>query len=137
MADLDLEPIRATQRGRHRRSTLASELPCRAALTAVKVPVLGRRQDVELLAPVRIVAVTHEAELLEHVERPVHRRRDGRPIARSASLDEIGAGDVAVGPRKDLDHGPALRRPAQTATAKLITNRAPRLRQGLDRGHRR
>ena len=43
---------------------------------------LGGRQDVELLAAVGAMPVTHEPELLEDVERAVHRRR-GRPGSRA------------------------------------------------------
>ena len=50
------------------------DLPGLAARLAVEVAVLGRREDVELLAAVVAVAVAHEPELLEDVERPVDRR---------------------------------------------------------------
>ena len=56
------------------------------------------RQHVEFLAAVRPVAVAEDAQLLEHVERPVDRRGDRPGIQLAAALDELRAGHVPVGP---------------------------------------
>ena len=50
---------------------------------------LGAGQDVELLAAIGAMAVPDEPELLQDVERPIDRRRNGRRVARAASLDEL------------------------------------------------
>ena len=74
--------------------------------------VLGCRQDVKLFVSAGPVAVTQHAQLLEHVERPIHGRGDRVRVDLSAPLHELGAGHVTVGPGEDLDQGPALGRPA-------------------------
>jgi len=81
--------------------------------STVEVPVLGRREDMELLAAIGGVAVADDTEVLEDVERPVHRRRDGPRIEGATAVDQLGAGDVAVRVRQHLYEDPALRGPAQ------------------------
>ncbi len=93
-------------------------MQCRWPWTAVG-------QDVELLAAVGGVAVAEQAELLEDVERPIHGRRDRARVDLAAALDELGAGDVTVGPGEDLDQGPALGRPAQAARPQTIPDTGP------------
>lgn len=81
----------------------------------MKVPVLRRRQNMELLAPIRTMGVAHEAKLLEDVERSIDRRGDDRGIAFTTALDKFRAGHVAPARRQDLDEGAALIRPALPA----------------------
>ena len=83
------------------------------------------RQDVELLAAIRGVAMADESKFLEDVERPVDRRGDRRRVGRAASFDKVGAGDVPLGPRQDLDQGPPLRRPSEPAGAKAVADARP------------
>ena len=103
------------------------DLPGRVAPEAGQVTVLHVRQDMELLAPVGRVTMAEEADLLEHVERAVDRRGDGRRIQLTAALDEFGTCDVAVGPGKDLDEHATLRGPAQSAGVQSLANRRPRV----------
>ena len=91
----------------------------------MQMAVRGNWLDVELLPPVRAVAVTEQAQILEHVERPVDRGWDGSRVNFPAALDELGAGDVTVGSRQHLDERPPLRRPAQAAGAQLIAHLRP------------
>ena len=84
-----------------------------------------RRQDVEFLAAVRAVAVAEQAELLEHVERPVDGRGDGPGIDRPAAFDQLGARHVAVGASEDVDEDPSLRRPAEAASVELVADIGP------------
>lgn len=71
MANVDLEAVgRPKGFGDGPRPGLA-DFPRGAASGAMEVSVLLGRQDVELLAPVGIVAVTDEPQLFEDVERAV------------------------------------------------------------------
>ena len=81
--------------------------------------------DVELFAPIGGVTVADEPELLEDVERSVDGRRDRGRVDVAAAIDELAAGDVAVGAGEDLDEGPSLGRPAQSTLAETIPNRRP------------
>jgi hypothetical protein len=95
------------------------------ARPALKVTVLGDRQDVEFLASVRCVAVTHHADLLEDVERPIDRRRDGRGVHLATSLDQLGTGHMSGGPGQDIEEDPALGRPTQPAVVQAVPHRNP------------
>ncbi len=132
MTDVDLEAVRAPKRGGDRCGALLANLPGGSALATVDVPMLRGGQDVKLLASVRVVAVTHEPKVLQHVQGPVHGRRNGRCILRATALDQLGTGDVPIGSGEDLDHRAALRRPAEPAPAQAIADAAPRLRQRFD-----
>ena len=66
------------------------------------------------------------------VPAPRGRPASGRPSrgsssgrARPASLDELGARHVALGPRQDLDQGAALRGPPKAAGAKPVAHPRP------------
>ena len=83
------------------------------------------RQDVEFLASIDAVVVADVAETLEDVERAVDGRWRRRRVDGAAALDELGAGDVTVGPAQDLDQGPPLRRPAQTVLVETLADLAP------------
>lgn len=136
MTDVDLEPVPDAQRQSHRLRPLGTDLPGGPALGAVKVAMVRRRKDMELLATIGAVTVPHQAELLEDVERAIDRRRDAGRVAGAAALHEIGAGDVAVGLGEHLDHRSSLRRPAQAAFAQAIADGVPGwLQTGHD--HRR
>ena len=125
MADVELEPVSAAKRVGHRLSAPLVDLPGLATGRAVKVAVRARRKDVELLPAVGTMAVSHEAESLQHVERAIHRRR-GRPrIPGPATLDKLGAGDVPVRSGEDVDDRLALARPTQPSTAQHISDRLP------------
>ena len=80
------------------RRVVRRELPLGATALAVQVTVSDIREHVELLSPVRPVAVAEDAQLLQHVQGPVDGRRDGARVDLAAALDELRAGDVAVGP---------------------------------------
>ncbi len=135
---IDFEPPRGIER-RDRGGDggiLGRELPGAAAATAVQVGVLARGQDMELLATVGTVTVAEDAQLLEHIERAVDRRRDRVRIDRATALDELGAGHVAVGIGQDLDQDPALRGPPQAARPQSIRDPGP-WQAGLDGPGRR
>ena len=83
------------------------------------------RLDVELLATVRAVAVAEQPEILQHVQRPVDRRGDRARIHGPAALDQLGARDVPIRAREDIDQRPALWRPAQPAGPKPFANIRP------------
>ena len=85
----------------------------------------ARRQDVELLPSVGAMAVTHESQALENVERAVDGRRGGPRIQGAATFDELRAGDVAVRRGQDVDDRLALGRPPQAATAQHLADRLP------------
>ena len=91
----------------------------------MKVAVLARREDMELLPAVGTMAVAHEAEALEQIERAIDGRWRRPRISGAAPLDELRAGDVAVRGGKDVDDRLALGRPAQAATAQNIADRLP------------
>ena len=80
--DVDLEAVvRSKGLGDGRRPG-RSHLPRRTALRTVEMAVLRRREDVELLATIGAMAVADQSELLQHVERAIDRRRNGRRVAR-------------------------------------------------------
>jgi len=87
---------------------------------------LPHRQDVELLPAVGPVAVPHQPELLENVERAIDRRRDRGGVATAASIHQVGGRDMAVGLRENLDDGPTLRRPAQATAPQSVGDSVPR-----------
>lgn len=89
------------------------------------MPVVPRRKDMELLSAVSGVTVPHQPELLQHVQGSMHRRWNGRMVARAAALHELGSGDVTVGAREDVDHGRTLRRPAQALGAEPVGDAIP------------
>ena len=91
----------------------------------MQVAVRGNRLNVELFAPVRGVTVTEQPQVFQHVKRPIHRRGDGAGIHVATSLDELGARDVAVGTRQDLDERPPLWRPAQAAGTQALADGRP------------
>ena len=103
---------------------------------AVQVAVHGAGQDVVLLATVGPVAVADDPELLEDVEGPVDRRGDGRRIALPAPLDELGAGDVALGLGQHRDERAPLGRPAEPAVVQALAHGSPTRadRRGAGRG---
>ena len=105
MRHVDLEPAAGIERldRRDDAPVIAVKLPLATARAAVEVAVLGRRQDVKLLPPVRAVTMAQDAQLFQDVERSVDGRGDRVRVELAAALDQLHAGDVAVGPRQDLD----------------------------------
>ena len=89
---------------------------------------LDCRQDVVFLSPVRSVAMTDQADLLENVEGAINRRRYGLRVELAAALDQVGPGDVAVDAGKDLDQQAPLRRPAKAARPKPLRDDRPWVR---------
>ena len=59
---------------------------------------LVRRQDVELLAAVRGMAVAHQPEVLQDVEGAIDGRGDRGRIEVAAPVDELAACHVTVRP---------------------------------------
>ncbi len=86
---------------------------------------IGGPVDVELLPAFASVAVADETEVLEHVECSIHRRRRRGRIDLARSLDELGARDVTVDGRQDLEQDAALGRPAQPAGTEPATDVGP------------
>ena len=125
MPDVDLEAVRRPQRLPDGGRRPEADLPRRPASGAVEVTMLGRREDVELLATISAVPMPDEPELLEDVERAVHRGRDRGEVARAALLHQLGSSDVTIGLGEHLDHGAALRRPAQAAAAEPRSDAIP------------
>ncbi len=124
------------EHARDRVGLVGRDLPRRPAAPAVEMAVVGRRQDVELLAPVHAVVVAEVAQALEDVERPVHRRRGRRRVELAAALDELRPGHVAVAAAQHLDQRPALRRPAQALRVEAVADLVPGRRSGV-RGRQR
>jgi hypothetical protein len=62
--------------------------------------VLGSRQHMELFAASSAMAVPHEADLLEHVEGPVHGRWDRLGIGRATALYQLAGRNVPARPRE-------------------------------------
>jgi hypothetical protein len=115
MRDVDGEPARAFE-GSERADDgriILGKVPLPAAVAAVEMPVPALGQDVEFLAAVDAVGMAQDAEVLQHIEGAVHGRRDGPRVEVATALDELGAGDVAIGPGQDLNEDPPLRGPAQ------------------------
>lgn len=129
MSDVDLEAVYVSKRRLDGRSLRALELPGGAALGAVQVAVLLKWPDVELLAAIGTVAMADQAELLEHIERPIHRGWDRGGVPRATALHELRAGDMPIGLSQDLDHRPALGSPAQAALTEAIAHGVPGVRQ--------
>jgi hypothetical protein len=125
VANVDLEAVPGTQCVPDGLAASLVELPGLSARRAVEVSVPARRQDVELLASVGAMAVSHEPQALESVERAVDGRRGRGRIEGSALLDEFGTRDVAVGLGQDVDECPALRRPAEAASAEQVSHVGP------------
>ena len=125
MADVELEAVSGAKRARDRLSAPLVDLPGLPAGRAVKVAVRARREDVELLSAVGTVAVTHESEALEQIERAIHGRWSRPRISGPAALDELRAGDVPVRGGQDVDDRLALGRPAQPAAAQNIADGLP------------
>jgi len=96
VADIDLEAVRASKGLGNGGCTRFADFPRGAARGAVEVAMLLGWEDVELLATIGGVAVTDQSEVLQHVQGPIHGRRDGRGVSRSAALDEVSSGDVAI-----------------------------------------
>jgi hypothetical protein len=65
--------------------------------------VVGRRPDVELLAPVATVRVADDAEVFEDAQCSIDRRGRRTGIDFPASFDELAAGDVTVSPCQDVE----------------------------------
>ena len=107
------------------------DVPAGAAAGAVQVAVLGLGQHVVLLATIRPMRVTDQAQLLQHIERPIHRGRDGRGVLLAAALHQLGACDMAVGPRQDIHEHPSLWGPAQATGTQLLAGVRPRTSSGV------
>jgi len=101
------------------------DLPVTTTGRAVAMPMLVAWPDVELLPPIGPVPVADEPELLEDVERPVDGGRDGRRVDRTAALDQLGAGDVAIRLGEHVDHRPALRCPAHPSRPEAVRHGGP------------
>ena len=71
MADVDLEAISRAQGAGDGLAASLVDLPGLSARRTVEVSVPARRQDVELLPAVGAMAMTHESQVLEDVERAV------------------------------------------------------------------
>lgn len=125
MVDLDLEPVGAAHGCRDVGRPRGVDLGRDPADGAVEVAVLAGRQDVVLLATVRTVKMPDEPELLEDVQRSVHRGGGRRRVDPPAAFDELGPGDVAVGRRERLDDRPALRGRPEAASAKAVGDLGP------------
>ena len=123
MADVELEAVFRTERGGDHLPTPLVDLPRGATRRAVQVAMLAGRQDVELLAPVCVVAVANEADLLEEVESSVHGRGRRPGVTGPASLDQLGAGDVPIRSCEHLDNRLPLRCPAQAAAPQHVADR--------------
>jgi hypothetical protein len=123
---LDDEPASVAEARDEGLGLFERDLPGPTAARAVKMTVLAVRQHVVLLAPVMAMAVADEPEFLEHAERPVHGRWDGRGVDGAAALDQLTPGDMPARSRQDLDQGSTLRRPALAAGAELIAHGLPR-----------
>jgi hypothetical protein len=115
--EVDLEAALGVERRDDRRGLVGADLPAGAAGLAVEMAMHGAGEDVVLLATRGTVAVADDPELLENVQRPVDRRGDRGRVALPAALHQLGAGDVALGLRQDLDERAALGRPAEPAVA--------------------
>ncbi len=126
VADVDLEPIVRTQGVRHGIAAFSVDLPAPPALGAVQVSVLVERPDVELLVAIGSMAVAEQPKLLEDIKRPIHGRGDRLRVASPTAFEQLRAGDVAVGACQHLDHGSALRRPAQAPSSQSFTDGIPR-----------
>ncbi len=125
MGEVGEEAGPGLERGDEGGPVLDVDLEGRAAVPTVEVAVLGDGRDVELLLPVRAVAVPDEAEFLEDGQGSVDRRRDRRRVDGAAAFDELGAGDVTPRRSKDLDEGAALGGPAEPPRPELLANLGP------------
>src|SRR5262245_32646132 len=131
MAEVGAEAAGADEAVDERRRLVRGDLPGAAAALARQVGVLGRGQDVELLAAVRAVAVVEVAELFEDVEGPVHGRGGGLRVALATPLDDLAPGHVAGRGAEDLEDQAALRGPAEPARAELLPDVGPGPRGGV------
>ena len=127
MRDIDPEPALSLEgaHGGHDGSVVSVEVPSLAALPAGEVAMLRLWQDMEFFAPVSPMTVAEEAKILQHVQGSIHGRRDRAWIQLSTALHELGARDVTIGARQNLDEDPALWRPAQPAGPKPFANMRP------------
>src|SRR4029079_8314416 len=123
--DVDVEAAAPAKALDERPELLRLELPRAAAARAQEVAVDRRPGRVGLLAAAGPVAVADDAQLLEHVQGPVHRRRRGRWIDRPAAIDQLGAGHVALDAGEDVDQHATLVRPAQAPGPELPGHRRP------------
>jgi hypothetical protein len=123
VAEIDLEPKVLPERSDRGSRVFRTDLPTRAAVLAMKVPVVRVRPDVELLAPVAAVCVTDDAEVFEDAKGPIDRRGRRSGVDFPTSLDKLAAGDVTVGPAQDVEEQPPLRRPPKAAGAEVVADR--------------
>ena len=94
--------------------------------------VVGIWQDVIFLAAVRAMSVSDEAQILEHIERPIHGGGRRRRVGRAASIEQLGTRHVALALGQDVDEGPPLWRPAHAPLVQALPNRVPGRRGGPD-----
>lgn len=139
MRDIDREPALSLERahGGHDGRVVSVEVPSLAALPAGEVTMLRLWQDVEFFAPVCPMAVAEDTKILQHVQGAIHGGRDRAWIQLAAAFHELGARDVTIGARQDLDEDPALWRPAQTTCPQTIGDSGPgrgRTAAGSQRG---
>lgn len=125
MADIGDEAEPATDRPDHGRGIVGVKFPGPTARPALQVGVFGFRQDVELFAAGRRVAVAEVAELFEDAERSIHGRGGRVGVTVSAALDELAPGDMTLGRFEDFEDEPALGRPAESARPDLIADLSP------------
>src|SRR6187397_306883 len=125
MADVDLEAVSRAQYVRDGLAASLVDLPGLSARRAVEMSVPARRQDMELLPSVGAMAMTHESDVLENVERAVDGRRGRARIQGAATFDELRASDVAVRRGQDVDDRLALGRPSKAAAPQHLADRLP------------
>lgn len=127
MREVGLEPAALAQRSDQIGRLGGLHIPGGAALGAVQVAMLRRRQDMELLASVSAVTVLDDADLLKDIQCPVDGGRDGLRVDRTAPLDEFSARDVTVRLRKHVHKDTPLWRPAHPSLVQPSAHRGPRV----------
>ena len=109
--EVNLEASLPVNRLDDRSSAALGDLLGAPALSAVQVTVFDLREHVELLSPVVAVVVADKAQILEYIQRAVHRRTDRRGVSAPTLLDKLDTGHVTVRCSEDVDEGSALRGP--------------------------
>lgn len=111
MTNVGDEAEPAPHRSHDGRCVVSLKLPGAAAVPALEMGMLRLGKHVKLLASDGGVAVADVAQLLQDVERSIHRRRSGVGVSLAAALDQLATGDVAPRRLQDLEDEPTLRRP--------------------------
>jgi hypothetical protein len=125
MGQIHLEASLTVQSAYQRSGLVLLDFPGAATAPAIEMSVLGLGKNVEFLPTIDAMAMSHEADLLQDVERPVDGRWGRLRIELPAALQQLPGGHMTGPIPENLQHEPALWRGAHAAGAELAARRVP------------